>query len=109
MAMVRHLVDTVGIDVNKLDVPRGSKVQGQWGTPLEYIVCMGREDIDAHELVWYMLDRGADPEMALIEAKTNSKQTAFIEWVDAWEAQGGRERLEQYKERKRQERWCSVQ
>jgi hypothetical protein len=109
MAMVRHLVDTVGLDVNKLDFPRDTKwLQGEWGTPLEYIVRIGRPDKGACELTWFLLDRGADPRLALTEAK-DSKNSTFMEWVEAWEAQGGREKLEQFKKQKRDERRCSVQ
>jgi len=51
MAMVRHLVDTVGLDVNKLDFPRDTKwLQGEIGTPLEYIVSVSRPDTDARKL-----------------------------------------------------------
>jgi hypothetical protein len=83
-------------------------LQGEWGTPLEYIVRIGRPDKDARELTWFLLDRGADPGMALIEAK-DSKNPTFVEWVEAWESQGGREKLEQFKKRKGDERRCSVQ
>jgi len=109
MAMVRHLVDTVGLDVNKLDFPRDTKwLQGEMGTPLEYIVGVGRPDTDARELTWFLLDRGADPDAALAEARKFDHPT-FIEWVEGWEAQGGREELEQFKEKKRSQHRCSVQ
>ncbi|KAI4914275.1 uncharacterized protein J4E92_009689 [Alternaria infectoria] len=109
MAMVRHLVDTVGLDVNKLDFPRDTKwLQGEMGTPLEYIVGVGRPDTDARELTWFLLDRGADPDAALAEARKYDHPT-FIEWVESWEAQGGREELERFKEKKRNEHRCSVQ
>ncbi|KAI4694205.1 uncharacterized protein J4E84_002787 [Alternaria hordeiaustralica] len=109
MAMVRHLVDTVGLDVNKLDFPRDTKwLQGEMGTPLEYIVGVGRPDTDARELTWFLLDRGADPDAALAEAR-KFDHPSFIEWVEGWEAQRGREELEQHKKKNRDERLCCVQ
>ena len=36
---------------------------------LEYIVHTGKPDKDAREMTWFLLDRGADPGMALTEAK----------------------------------------
>ena len=78
------------------------------GTPLEYIVGVGRPDTDARELTWFLLDRGADPDAALAEARKYDHPT-FIEWVESWEAQGGREELERFRKKKINEHRCSVQ
>ena len=86
MAMVRYLIDVVGLDVNKEDFPPDTKwLQGVWGTPLLYIVLVDPEaERNARELVWFLLDRGADPKPALVEAKAFGGHAAFTEWVEAW-------------------------
>lgn len=50
------------------------------GTPLEYIVCVGRPDKDARELTWFLIDRGADQDAAFAEARKYD-HPSFIEWV----------------------------
>ncbi|KFX87259.1 hypothetical protein V490_08379 [Pseudogymnoascus sp. VKM F-3557] len=90
MAMVRYLLDVVGLDVNAPDQPVGSKILPMHcGTPICYI---SDTMVDRHnqELNWLLLDRGADPTDALRYAKPDSD---FAEDVKAWKAwkekQGG--------------------
>jgi len=78
------------------------------GTPLEYIVGVGRPDTDARELTWFLLDRGADPNAALAEAR-KFDHPSFKKWVEDWVAHGGREELERLQEKKRSQHRCSVQ
>lgn len=50
-----------------------------------YIVLADPEaERNARELVWFLLDRGADPKPALVEAKAFGGHAAFTEWVEAW-------------------------
>jgi hypothetical protein len=83
MAMVRHLVDVVGIDVNAPDQPPGKGLGGYWGTPICYIAKSYGLDTDTRELVWFLLDRGADPTPGLDTAKF-TKHDKFIADVEAW-------------------------
>lgn len=91
MAMVRHLVDVVGIDVNAPDQPPDGKVPDRWGTPICYVTKSYGIKTDTRELVWFLLDRGADPTPALDDAK-HVKHDTFAADVEAWSAQqrGGR-------------------
>ncbi|EME81800.1 uncharacterized protein MYCFIDRAFT_78768 [Pseudocercospora fijiensis CIRAD86] len=58
MAMVRHLIDVVKLDVNAIE----HRVGDQCSTPLCYLA--RRPNSDSHrELINFLLDRGADPEM----------------------------------------------
>lgn len=85
MAMVRHLVDVVGIDVNAPDQPPGRELGGFWGTPICYIAKSYGLDTDTRELAWFLLDRGADPTPALDIAKS-TEHVKFIADVEAWRA-----------------------
>ncbi|OBT74105.1 hypothetical protein VF21_07101 [Pseudogymnoascus sp. 05NY08] len=85
MAMVRHLVDVVGIDVNAPDEPPGRELGGFWGTPICYIAKSYGLDTDTRELVWFLLDRGADPTPGLDIAKS-TEHDKFIADVEAWRA-----------------------
>ncbi|KAF1959972.1 hypothetical protein CC80DRAFT_490008 [Byssothecium circinans] len=88
MAMVRHLLDVVGFDVNAPDQPVGSKVLPMHnGTPICYIPASGMLERDTRELTWLLLDRGADPTPALEIAKRFYPK--FAEDVKAWKAQRG--------------------
>nr|POE98584.1 hypothetical protein CFP56_75513 [Quercus suber] len=58
MAMVRHLVDVVKIDVNAVHYQAGESCC----TPLCYVAQRSTRQ-DCRELVDYLLDRGADPHM----------------------------------------------
>lgn len=85
MAMVRHLVDVVGVDVNASDQPAGSDVPGRFGSPLCYVAWAYGQEPSVRELVWFLLDRGADPVVALEEAKF-SEHATFADDVEAWRA-----------------------
>ena len=86
MAMVRHLVDVVRIDVNAPDEPPGRNFPDRWGTPICYIAKSYGMDTDIRELAWFLLDRGADPTPALDVAKF-TEHHQFIADVEAWRAQ----------------------
>ncbi|KAH8121971.1 hypothetical protein FP744_10009197 [Trichoderma asperellum] len=87
--MVRHLVDVVGLDVNSQEVWPG-KCRG---TPLYYIARRNNHK-DAREVIWFLLDRGADPDLgstmgnlqiesAIKDAEMHSN-TRFLEAVQEW-------------------------
>lgn len=56
MAMVKYLVDELGLDVNAMDT-EGTK-PNHWGTPLCYAAQVAH---GGEEVVRFLLDRGADP------------------------------------------------
>lgn len=67
-AMVRHLVEVVKLDVNASDIldSNGKRINGRWGTPLEYIFEGGLHLVrDNTDLIMYLVGRGADATMAL--------------------------------------------
>ncbi|PTB42622.1 uncharacterized protein TrAFT101_008288 [Trichoderma asperellum] len=87
--MVRHLVDVVGLDVNSQEAWPG-KCRG---TPLYYIARRNNRK-DAREVIWFLLDRGADPDLgstmgdlqiesAIKDAEKHSN-TRFLEAVQEW-------------------------
>jgi hypothetical protein len=82
MAMVRYLLDVVGLDVNAPDGPPESNISGV-GTPICYILLQG----SMRELTWLLLDRGADPTPALHLAETWIDGGQFVLDVEAWKAQ----------------------
>ncbi|KFY40192.1 hypothetical protein V495_05572 [Pseudogymnoascus sp. VKM F-4514 (FW-929)] len=83
MAMVRHLLDVVGLNVNAPDQPVGTKVLPKHlGTPICYIPGSASLERDTQELTWLLLDRGADPTPALEIAKREYPK--FTEEVKAW-------------------------
>lgn len=89
MAMVRHLLDVVKLNVNAPDQPVGTRVMPTHsGTPICYIPDSKSLERDTRELTWLLLDRGADPTRALEIAKLYYPK--FVEDVKAWRAtQGG--------------------
>lgn len=87
--MVRHLVDVAGLDVNSQEAWPG-KCRG---TPLYYIASRNNGK-DARDVIWFLLDRGADPDLgstmgelqiasANKEAEMHSN-TRFLEAVQEW-------------------------
>ncbi|KAF9734855.1 hypothetical protein PMIN06_000681 [Paraphaeosphaeria minitans] len=85
MAMVRHLIDVVGVEVNALDHPVGKRKADRQGTPIVYVAELnGLKNL--RELTWLLLDRGADPAPGLEEAR-GTEHVAFVGNVDAWKAQ----------------------
>lgn len=62
LAMIRYLVDEVGIDVKT----EWWKLGRVGATPLEYVAHNSTSGKDVRELVWLLLDRGADPTHASI-------------------------------------------
>jgi hypothetical protein len=96
MAMVYHLVEDLGLDVNGPDQPPSQRaLPMRRGTPLCYVAdsevivyTEGSEDkaiLDTRELTWYLLDHGADPRPALEKIKWSQHPT-FVADVDAWRA-----------------------
>jgi hypothetical protein len=91
MDMVRHLVDIVGLDVNAEELCPGKFCR----TPLCYVACRN-DGKDARELIWFLLDRGADPNsvgplVGNIRAPSaqhaqSSRNTRFQEAVKEWQA-----------------------
>jgi len=63
MAMVRYLVDTLKIDVNVRDQPRGWRLGNFWGRPLHYIAHESGSRGDCREVTLFLIERGADPEL----------------------------------------------
>lgn len=61
MDMVRHLLDVVGLDVNTPD-RKPDMVKSIWhfGTPICYLARMTDDESNNRELLWLLLDRGAD-------------------------------------------------
>ena len=55
MALVKHLVNELGLDANAMDCE--GHWPNHWGTPLSYTCHSG----DDGEVVRFQLDRGADP------------------------------------------------
>lgn len=86
MAMVRHLLDEVKLDVNALDQPLGSRVPTCAGTPICYIPGSDMLERDNRELTWLLLDHGADPTPAFELARV-CQYPQFVEDVEAWKAQ----------------------
>ena len=56
MAMVKYLMDDLGIDINTMDTE--GQMPNHWGTPLCYAAQPPRGGVD---VVRFLLDRGADP------------------------------------------------
>jgi hypothetical protein len=91
MDMVRHLVDIVGLDVNAVEPWPGKFCS----TPLCYVA--PRNNKDAKELIWFLLDRGADPNRAgpllgdirvpsALEHAQSCRNTRFLEAVREWQS-----------------------
>lgn len=97
MAMVRHLIDVVKLDVNAPDQPPCSQIPMRNGTPICYIPGSAMLQRDTRELTWLLLDRGADPAPALELAKGEG-YIKFAEDVQAWT-----------KEKKSNDRKCCLQ
>ncbi|KFX90798.1 hypothetical protein O988_08025, partial [Pseudogymnoascus sp. VKM F-3808] len=91
MALVRHLIDVVGLDMNVPDQPAGSEVLPlRFGTPICYVAGSARRQgrvRDSKELTWLLLDRGADPMPTIERAKVDYPR--FVEDVEAWKAKRG--------------------
>lgn len=89
MAMLRHLIDIVGLDVNADDKPPGASRILRPGTPMEYIVDVTDIGKDTRDITWLLLDRGADPTPVYRSAKRegyypDAPETLVFEHVEAW-------------------------
>jgi hypothetical protein len=63
MDMVRHLVDTLKLDVNARDQPPGWILGNFFGRPLHYVAHNSGSKGDSREVTLFLLQRGADPEL----------------------------------------------
>jgi hypothetical protein len=63
MDMVRHLVDTLKLDVNARDQPPGWMLGNFFGRPLHYVAHNRGSKGDCREVTLFLLQRGADPEL----------------------------------------------
>ncbi|KAK5122766.1 hypothetical protein LTR85_003681 [Meristemomyces frigidus] len=94
MAMVRHLIDVVGLDVNA----DGGYVGEPSGTPLCALAHLNNGR-DTRELIWCLLDRGADPDQkggvlragsepqpSALEIAQPNGNTLFLDAVTEWRA-----------------------
>ena len=90
LAMLRHLLDVVKLDVNALDHPVGRRPGGRLGPPICYVATLsGMHGMHVmREVTWLLLDRGADPSPGLEEAEASGHET-FAGDVEAWKAQSG--------------------
>lgn len=96
MALVRYLVDELRLDVNALDwVPgdKGFSGGGSDGSPMSYVVAHYDPKLTRRqrELVWFLLDRGADPTTALADAEEFGLPL-FVQYVSEWREQRDRTR-----------------
>lgn len=95
MAMVIHLVDTLGFDPNALDQPVGWMLPNHWGTPLCYLA-RSNPNWDFSEVVQFLLQRGADPALkadyggysAIDLAAEHPANQQFLELVENWKKLG---------------------
>jgi hypothetical protein len=63
MEIVRHLVDTLKLDVNARDQPPGWMLGNFFGRPLHYVAHNRGSKGDCREVTLFLLQRGADPEL----------------------------------------------
>lgn len=97
MAMVRHLIDVVGLDVNA----DGGYVGEPSGTPLCSLAHQNNGR-DTRELIGCLLDRGADPDQkgailsagsqpqpSPLEVAQSNGNTRFLDAVNEWRARHG--------------------
>jgi hypothetical protein len=74
MEMIRYLIDEVGIDVNT-EWWR----PGQAGaTPMDRVAYRSGDSMDVRELVWFLLDRGADPSHASVSKDDYFGDTSYL-------------------------------
>lgn len=103
MAMIRYLVDEVAIDVNS-EWWRPGKAGA---TPLDFVAYHSSSNKDVRELVWFLLDRGADLNHASVlkygykdqyigtgisylsplEVAQQSSDKRFLEAIQEWQEQ----------------------
>lgn len=83
MALVRYLVDDLGLDINA-HVPNRRSIHE--GTPLEYIAQSEYLTPEPRELMYFLLDRGAVPTDGAIEAARLCQNPFFERIVEDWKA-----------------------
>lgn len=93
MAMVKYLMDDLGIDVNTMDTD--GQMPDHWGTPLCYAA---RAECGGEDVVRFLLDRGADPFIKdcwgihdAFGVAENSRNAEISELLRAWTMQKGQE------------------
>lgn len=93
--MVRYLIDVVKCDVNSKSYGAHYASGSSCSTPLCWLACnpVG----DARDLIWLLLDRGGDVNLAgpsweyysipsALDAATQSRDKRFLEAVKEWQA-----------------------
>ncbi|KAI9668911.1 MAG: hypothetical protein M1829_005223 [Trizodia sp. TS-e1964] len=90
LAMVVHIVDTLGVDPNAQDQPAGYSLGNHWGTPLCYVA----HSTPSAEVVQFLLQRGADPDLVIepagwsaLELAWRFKNQRFLDLVENWKRQ----------------------
>ncbi|CAG8974342.1 hypothetical protein HYALB_00006190 [Hymenoscyphus albidus] len=94
LAMVKHLIETIGIDPNALDQPVGYTLGNHWGTPLCYVAKrLANPKWNTEEVVRYLLSKGADPEMTMDPSgfsarsfATDASNQQMLKLFDGWKA-----------------------
>lgn len=84
IGIVKHQVEDLGLEPNALDQPKGYSWGNHWGTPLCYVAKELSPRWDCEEVVKYLLEKGADPEMVMDPGGWSAVELA---------RQGGNERL----------------
>ena len=59
LAIVRHLVDNLKLDVNALDCPPGWRLGNFFGRPLQYAAKTCGGHWKCRPVTWFLMDRGA--------------------------------------------------
>jgi hypothetical protein len=111
--LVRYLIDVVGLDVNAPDWKPGNMPfsgHGGGGTPICYVIDSFNPEWLKHarDLTWLLLDRGADPTPALLDANKHG-MILFVEYVDAWREKRHLERAEEGWSKAWSQRGCCAQ
>lgn len=84
MAMVRHLVNDLRLNVNAYDDdPPFPMIRG---TPLEFLAGPYSPEPVARELLWFLLDSAADPAPAIAQARSCERYD-FIRDIESWDNQ----------------------
>ena len=90
MAMLRYLIDIVGLDVNADDKPPGAPyIHMRWGTPMNYLMIYTDVDKDTRDIMCLLLGRGAYPTPVYKSAEgcnywPDSTTLLLFEHVEAW-------------------------
>lgn len=87
MAIVKFLVEELGVDVNQLDRPDERRLANHWGTPLSYLRLEDPRSESTMNTISYLLGKGANPDMknrdgiAAIDRLSSVENYALIEAI----------------------------